>query len=244
MKKTLLEIVQSILSDMDSEGVNSIADSVEAQQVASIVQDTFYNIIATREIPEHKGLIKLTALSDNQRPTHFEYPSNVKEIEKVWYDTSDDNSFEYTEVHWVDPLDFIRRADSTNSEFVSVLDLNAGTTLRVGNNRPPKYYTSFDDEHIVMDSFVATQESTLQQSKVRAYGTSYPLFLMEDSYVADIDNTMFPYFLAESKATAMSILKGGPDPKVEQASRRQKSYIQNDMFKSKRANEWPNYGRH
>jgi len=34
MKTTLLEIVQSILSDMDSENVNTISDSVEAQQVA------------------------------------------------------------------------------------------------------------------------------------------------------------------------------------------------------------------
>jgi hypothetical protein len=52
MKKTLLEIVQDILSDMDSEEVNSISDSNEARQVARIVQTTFYNLIATREIPE------------------------------------------------------------------------------------------------------------------------------------------------------------------------------------------------
>jgi hypothetical protein len=32
MKRTLLQIVQNILSDMDSEDVNSISDSVEAEQ--------------------------------------------------------------------------------------------------------------------------------------------------------------------------------------------------------------------
>ena len=63
VKKTLLQIVQNILSDMDSEDVNSLNDSIEAQQVASIVEDTYYNIIATRHIPEHQELIKLTALS-------------------------------------------------------------------------------------------------------------------------------------------------------------------------------------
>ena len=40
MKTTLLQIVQSILSDMDSEEVNSISDTTEAQQIASVVEDT------------------------------------------------------------------------------------------------------------------------------------------------------------------------------------------------------------
>ena len=50
MRNTLLEMVQSILSDMDSENVNSISDSVEAQQVASVIEDTFFNIIAAHLI--------------------------------------------------------------------------------------------------------------------------------------------------------------------------------------------------
>jgi hypothetical protein len=36
MKRTLLEMVQSILSDMDSEDVNSISDTNEAEQIASV----------------------------------------------------------------------------------------------------------------------------------------------------------------------------------------------------------------
>ena len=40
IKKNLLEIVQNILSDMDSEEVNTISDTVEAMQVAQIVETT------------------------------------------------------------------------------------------------------------------------------------------------------------------------------------------------------------
>ena len=43
MKRTLLEMVQSILSDMDSEDVNAVSDTLEAQQVASVIEDTYYN---------------------------------------------------------------------------------------------------------------------------------------------------------------------------------------------------------
>ena len=41
MKFTLLEMVQEILSDMDSDEVDSIEDTVEAEQVATIVRSTY-----------------------------------------------------------------------------------------------------------------------------------------------------------------------------------------------------------
>ena len=74
MRTTLLSMVQSILSDMDSEDVNSISDTVEAQQIASVIQDTYFNLISAREIPEHKQMLQLTSLSDSQKPTHFSIP--------------------------------------------------------------------------------------------------------------------------------------------------------------------------
>ena len=41
MRKSLLEIVQTILLDMSGDEVNSIQDTEEALQVASIVQNTY-----------------------------------------------------------------------------------------------------------------------------------------------------------------------------------------------------------
>lgn len=242
MKKTLLAIVQEILSDMDSEEVNSIADSVEATQVASIVKRTFENLIATREIPEHKQLLQLTPASDSEFPTHFRYNENVKEITHIWYEGSDEI---YYEVYWKEPLDFLADTDKiTDTDgYQTVLDKSGSTKLRIRNDKRPQFYTSFDDEWIVMNSFDSDIDTTLQASKVRAYGTVYPVFTLSDTYVPDIDNTMFPYLVNESKSVAMSLLKGGSDPKVEQAARRQKSYVQNDMYKTERPNKRPNYGR-
>lgn len=242
MKITLLEIVQEILSDMDSEEVNSIADSVEATQVASIVKRTFENLIATREIPEHKQLLQLTPASDDDFPTHFRYNDNVKDIAKIWYEGSDGI---YYEVYWKEPLDFLSETDKITStdEYDVVRDKSGNTKLRIRNDKRPEFYTSFDDEWIVMNSYDSSVDSTLQASKVRAYGTVYPVFTLSDTYVPDVDNTMFPYLINESKSVAMSLLKGGSDPKVEQAARRQKSYIQNDMYKTTRPNKRPNYGR-
>lgn len=41
MRKTLLEMVQDILSEMDSDEVNSINDTVEAEQVATIIKNCY-----------------------------------------------------------------------------------------------------------------------------------------------------------------------------------------------------------
>ena len=107
----------------------------------------------------------------------------------------------------------------------------------------PSFYTSFDDEHIVMDSYKSSVESTLQNSKTQAYGMVYPTFTISDTFTPDLDDTLFPYLLAESKSVAFSLFKSGSDPKVEQAARRLKSYVQNDMFRTKKENVRIKYGR-
>ena len=54
--------------------------------------------------------------------------------------------------------------------------------------------------------------------------------------------TLMPLLLAESKSTSMSLFKGGSDPKIEQAARRLKSYVQNDQYKTRLASR-SQYGR-
>lgn len=243
MKTTLLSMVQSILSDMDSEAVNSISDSVEAQQIASVIEDTYFNIISAREIPEHKRLIKMTSLSDNTKPTHFVYPTDLKEIVTLRYNTDLNGGLNYSEVTFVEPLVFLDRQAYSTSNSILVPDQSAGTSLVIYNDVMPTYYTSFDDNYIVMNAYNATVESTLQESKTQAYGTVYPTFSITDNFEPDLDDTMMPYLLAESKSVCFSLFKSGSDPKVEQAARRLKSFVQNDMYKTKRANKRPHYGR-
>jgi len=236
MKRTLLELTQSILSDMDSEPVNSIFDTEEAQQVASVIKDTYYNIIAARSIPEHDRLLKLTALSDNSRPTHFTYPANSKEVRVFEYDNK--------EVYWKDPVDFLNDMPSpTADNAVEVLDPLSGTKLYISNDKNPKYYTSFDDQYIVCNSYDAAVENTLQESKTRCWGSVYPTWSVTDTFIPDIDEVLFPYLLAESKSVCFDIFKSGSTPKIEQAARRLKSYVQNDQHKSKRTNIRNFYGR-
>lgn len=244
MKRTLLEMVQSILNDMDSEAVNSINDSVEAQQIASVIEDVYYNIVAARNIPEHQQLLKMTSLSSSVRPTHFQYPTNTREIVSLAYNTDTQGKVNYQEIQFVEPMDFLSRMPYNLSTGVLVVpDVNSSISLTIFKDRMPTYYTSFDDLHIVMNAYDASIDTTLQESKTRAYGTVYPSFTIADEFVPDLDDTMMPYLLAEAKSTCFSLFKSGSDPKIEQAARRLKSFVQNDMYRTKRPNVRNHYGR-
>ncbi len=245
MRTTLLQMTQSILSDLDSEMVNSINDSVEAMQIASVIQDTYFNLVSARVIPELKQLLTITSLSDNTRPTHFRYPTNCKEIETLFYNVSEVvDGVEYREIYYINPHEFLRRSPSSvGCNALVVTDVDSTTKLVIANDRHPTYYTSFDDEHIVMDSYKASVENTLQESKSRAYGTVYPSFTISDSFEPDLDKALLPYLLAEAKSACFSLFKSGSDPKIEQSARRLKSYVQNDQYRTKQENKRPKYGR-
>lgn len=244
MKQTLLTLVQKILSDMDAEEVNSINDSTEAQQIASIVEDTYYNLIANRLVPEHSHLITLTPLSDNLFPTHFHYPENVTKVYRVDYDTSDTGTFEYTPIQFVDPERFITLVDSVSADYMLVDDKKAGTKLRIRTDKQPEYWTSFDDYYIVMDSYKSTVDSTLQRSKVRAFANKTPVFnRFSDSFVPELDATLFPLLLEESKSKAFSVLQKMVDPKIDQAARRNRYHMLNDKYKTDRDKPLSRYGR-
>lgn len=243
IKKTLLAIVQDILSDIDSEPVDTIGDTLESEQIVSIVETVFYDIAVQNNVRAHEGLLKLTALADTSFPTHFQYPSNLQEITHIWYDVSTDNSFEYREIEYVDPVTFLRRVDNRSSDYDSVLDKSASTNLRIHNDRMPTYYTSFDDEYIVMDSYSSTVDNTLTQGKTRATGRSYPQFSRTDSYTPDLPEELFPVLIHESTAKAQDLLKGGVTPKVEQAATRARNFTQSKRRKTKDSNNWSNFGR-
>lgn len=236
-------MTQSILSDMDSEGVNSIADTVEAMQVASVIEDTFYNIISARDIPEHRQLVKLVSLSDSAKPTHFQYPSNIRKLEEIRYNRSSDSISNYSLVSYVEPMEFLNRMSDSSTNTLKVSDVAGGTDIFVRTDVAPTYYTSFDDDHIVMNSYDSSVESTLKASKTRAFAYILPTFNQTDSFEPDLDDVMLSYLLAESKSTCFSLFKSGVDPKVDQAARRLKSYVQNDMYKTKKPNKRPTYGR-
>ena len=78
MKLTLLEYVQDIMSDLDSDEVNSIDDTVEALHVAQIVKSTFFAMMSNRNWPHLRRTIKTLNPITIDRPTLLRIAYDVK----------------------------------------------------------------------------------------------------------------------------------------------------------------------
>jgi len=246
-KLTLLEIVQDILNDMDSDEVNSISDTVEATQVAQVVKTTYEEIVNDRRWPTAKAIVQLTASGSHSYPSHMSISDDVQELRWVKYNKrkSTDTKDKFEDVTYSDPDDFINlinQRDSSATNVDSITDYD-GTVVYILNNVAPTYYTSFDDEKLVFDSYDSAVDSTLQASKTQVSVYKEPVFTLSDSFVPDLPAKAFPYLLAEAKSVAFNAIKQVANPKEEQRSRRQRTYLSRDKWRTNGGIKKVNYGR-
>lgn len=245
-KKTLLDIVQEILSDMDSDEVNSINDTVESLQVARVVRSTFDNVITGREYPHKNTLLKLQASLDVTKPTHMKLPENVIELLSLNYNKKklSDTKEKYSKVTYVSPDEFILKTNYRDSSADNVLVVEeADVDLFILTDTAPSFFTSFDDEWLVFDSYDSLIDSTLQESKTQCFGKVQPEFLMEDDFIPDLPIQLFPYFINEAKSTAFLVVKQMPNQKAEQHSVSQRRRMSQDAWRLTKGIQRPDYGR-
>lgn len=246
MKMTLLEMVQNILSALDADEINSITDTVEAQQVAEIIKETFYEQFTNIDIPEHKGPIKLQGLGDLTRPNFMRYGTEVRSIEWIKYRDAEDR---FRDIRYVCPEDFFLETlqITDNIDNVQLVTDLSGVSFYIKTNRDPEYYTTLDDNLLIFNSYNSSVDSTLQGSKTFAWGIREQVWEADDGFIPPIDDNLFPLLLAESKSVCFFNLKQMASTKEEQRARRQRIRWQNDKYKDKRIrkaqNEGPDYSR-
>lgn len=232
---------------MNSDNVNSISDTVEAEQVARIIRSTFRNLYNDRVWPHTGGLIKLVSMADSNRPTHMKMLDEVEEISWIKYDVRKEatDPIKYVDITYKTPEDFllyVMSRDASKDYAQTVIDIH-GTPLIIHTNAAPQFWTTFDDEHLVFDSFDNSMDSVLQEGKTQVFGYSEPPFLLSDTFVPDIPVKMFPYFLSECKSVAFLKVKEVFSQKDEQNSNRQKGWLSRRKRHAKNGVKYPNFGR-
>lgn len=246
-KLTLLEIVQDILNDTDSDSVNSINDTVEGLQVAQIVKTSYFEMIANRNWPHLKRTIRLEDVLDVNKPTHLKVPVRVKELISFNYNKikPENDRDRYESLLYLQPEDFLERNNNRNSlddNIVQVTDFG-GVTLLIRNDQQPIFFTTFDDEHIVTDSFDLDIETTLQASNTQCLVYEEPVWSTDDSFIPDLPSEAFPALLEEAKSTAFIVLKQQPNSKAEQKARRQQRWLSRKAWTVNGGVRYPDYGR-
>ncbi|MBL4940478.1 MAG: hypothetical protein JKY81_02300 [Colwellia sp.] len=247
MKLTLLELVQDILNDLDSDEVNSISDTTEAIQVAQIVKTAYYEILAGRDWPHLKSVINLDAVGDLTRKTTLKLPEEVTELIWLNYNKIKDGETKrrWLPVDYKYPDEFIRETNQRNSDSdtVEVMTNEDGVEYLIKNNSAPTFWTSFDDEHIVFDSYDSEVDTTTQASKSQAYAYRTPAWSVSDAFIPDLPGEAFSFLLSEAKSIASLKLNQVADEKAEQQSKRQRRRMSTKAFTAKGGIRYFDYGR-
>jgi hypothetical protein len=249
MKLTLLEIVQDVMSALESDEIASINDSNESQIIANLVKHVYFQMISNKTIPEHQQLVQLTDAGATAK-VFMKIPDTVNRIEWIKYNKigSGETDLTYGDVQFLPVYDFMNvlvSRHSSDANVVSATDPTSSFALDlIANDAAPRFWTSFDDQYICFDSYDA-----LVATKTLCWGTIIPVWTAVDAFTPDMDDNFFPGFLAECISTAFQNLKQQSNPKVEQQARRQRTAIQNDKYRTRSSEKegfsppGPNYGR-
>lgn len=246
-KMTLIEIVSDILNDLDSDSVNSIDDTIESQQVAQIVKTCYHEIISNRNWPHLQKLIQLDALNDLTKPTYLKLPDEVKELTFFKYEVQKQGTtkVEQREIRYKQPDAFLRYVSYRNSDqpqTIETIDFS-GTKLLINNNAAPQFWTSFDDLHIVCDSYDVTIDDTLKQSKTQALAYMEPVWVHDNEAIPDLPSEAFSSLLEEAKSTAFFTLKQMVNVKSEQKANRQKTWLSRKAWRAHGGVQYADFGR-
>lgn len=246
MNRTLLYTVQRVLEKLDLDDVNSINDTQDAVLVAREAEDTYYDLINRNEWPERYDLIEVESVSDVTNPTALRLPDNVLNISSLRYDVTgpDDVETIVRELEQLDVEEFLDRMYARHSNDVDIVLADyKGIDLYVYNNQAPTFYTTFDNEYLILDSWYGSQESTVNGTKSIVRASSLPAFELVDEYVIPLEATTYPLYLSEVAAAVSLYLNGTQSPEDERRRNRGISRLRRKAFRTERQIKSNKFGR-
>lgn len=247
VKKTLLEIVQDILNDMNGDEINSIVDTEESEQIAAHVKTVYNNLVSHTKWHHTRRAVTLVPYSDSTYPTHMRVNENIKEMVFINYNKAKlgETKLQYKKLEYLDPDKFLAKLnarDSTKSNVDTIID-PSGIDLLIFNDKAPDYYTSFDDVNLVFDSYDSEVDSTLQEDKVQAVAYIIPEFEISDSFVPDLPPDAFALLIEESTSRCQIKMRQFQDLKSEAESQKQSRWLSRKSFVVNGGIKYPDYGR-
>jgi len=246
MKYTLLEMVQDILSDMDSDLVNSIDDTPEAQQVAQIIRTTYNDLISLYSWDHLKQLSQINAASI-ARPTHCRVADGVKEVLELRYNVKKlgDVRNTYKLMTYITPSEFLDMSngrDESQTDITEVVD-DSGVYLSIYNDRAPTYWTTFDDDYVVFDGYDKEVDDFIQNSKSAMLVEKEAEWTHTDNFTPDIPNDSFTLLLNEAKSRSFLVLAQEVNQKANQQAERARVKASINQFKIRGGITLTNFGR-
>lgn len=248
-QSTLLELVQDILNESGGDEVNSISDTIEATSIATLMRRIYFEIVDVNSLPSTGTLRALVGLGDTDLPNVMQLQDNAFDIKWIKYDVRLDPSDQknYRTIRYLSPEDFVScvnqnpSGDTTNFQ---VVQWDANVPLIISKVKGPDYWTTFDDNYIVFDSYDSNVESTLQSSKCIYYSESRPEFYIEDDFIPEIPENLENLLYIKTLSRYLSGQHDKINPQVELEKNKLQIRSQRNKWRQGRQTDTgPDYGK-
>lgn len=143
-------------------------------------------------------------------------------------------------------LDLLYRRNTDDDNVEIVNDIHAGVPLYIINDKNPEYWTTFDDEHVVLDSYNAALQVYVPSQSIIAIVKEIPAWDPDsqgDDFVPDIPDHVFSTYIAELTAACFAYYKQGASPVDERRAARGLSRLRKDAEKINERDHRAKYGR-
>lgn len=248
-KQNLLKLTQDILGELVSDEVNSINDTPEAMVVAQIIRRVYLDISQEMDLPGERTVIALQPYSDPDFPTYLKIPELVSSVMWLKYDVrlATTANKAYTEICRMEPdqfVTYISGRPSTDTAHYKVVMYSPDVPLIVGTKAAPQYWTSFDDQTLVFDSYNSVVDSTLQASKSMAYVERTADMVLADTSIPPLPENLFPLLYNQALSRCTYALKESANPAAVRDESRFRVHAQRNKWTQGRIlTDEPNYGR-
>jgi hypothetical protein len=249
MSTTVLDIVQDMLSAIDSDEVNSIGDTTESMSAARLVSNVYDNIVDEHSLKSVSTLFQLVPTST---PVLMTIPTGFHSIQWIKYDISGpDDPTNYNTILYCPPDAFMSQVENRSMEtdpellVTEEIEIANGVKFFAYFDRAPEIWTTFDDTYVVFDAYNKEYDAVLQGSKTNCYGEGKPNIILDDITPIALSPRYITLLRTEAIAMAQDLWKDGVTPKIEQSSQRMRVRAQRTKHidAQSRATPLPDYGR-
>jgi hypothetical protein len=248
MSLTVLKVVQDILSSMDSDEVNSIGDTVESTDVARCVAETFNGIITDYDIESIVTGYQLQGLGDVTKPTHMTVPETTQSIIEIRYDVRKQatDTQVMRPIQYLDPspfVDIVAQRDATQANILEVT-LSDGLKIGVQTDHAPNYWTTFDQETVIFDSYNNNIDTTMHSSRSWALGREGQDLIVNDFTLINLPRELEDLLMTNARELCFDLYKGSTPKKVVERARKSRVRMKILKDRLRRASPTgPDYGR-
>lgn len=243
---TFLEIVKYILSELESDDVDSISETVESEQVARICIRVFSNLIAGRDWPHLDKVVQLAELSTMS--TGFKLDPEMRKILNVKYNKllevgDRDRYVELPFVPWTEFIKHLEQRDSLSPDVIVQTTIDGLVSLNILTNKQPEYYTVYSNDFLVLDSFNQDIEPRAATTSLQVFGSMLPMVKLEDTFKFNLPLEDHPWFINECINYCYVNIKQSVNPKLEQMTTSIRRRMAHNQWVKHKGVTYPDYGR-